>query len=225
MQVKRFDEQHALNRAFAEDVVRQVESGARVIALSGGESPRGVYDLLGSGPLQERLARFALCWIVADERFVDPDDQRSNRRMIEKTLFRDGISPGHRFLYFETRGVDASTSAQMLEEEWIRAGVTGLDLAVLGVGDDGHTASLFPAHEVLGEKSRIASEVWAAHLDMWRVTLTLPVLRGAKSKMVLAPGTRKLAVVSRVENGDDLPIARIASDERSTWYVAASSAT
>jgi 6-phosphogluconolactonase len=221
LNVRRFDSVDLLNASLADDIARAVEEqGARYIELSGGESPRTVYELLGCGERRERLASFDLCWIVGDERFVDPDDDRSNRKMIEATLFREGISPAHRFIYFETRGVDPATAALRFERAWKTAEVPGLDLAVLGVGDDGHTASLFPNHEILEERDRIARELWAEHLDMWRLTLTLPVLRAAKSKLVLAAGSKKLTVLQRVKNGEDLPVARVTSSGHATWYVA-----
>jgi 6-phosphogluconolactonase len=222
LNVRRFDSVDLLNAALADDIVRAVEEqGARYIELSGGQSPRAVYELLGCGERRERLASFPVCWIVGDERFVDPGDDQSNRKMIETTLFREGISPAHRFLFFETSDVDPATAALRFEEEWKRAAVPALDLAVLGVGDDGHTASLFPEHEILEETSRIARELWAAHLDMWRLTLTLPVLRAAKSKLVLAAGEKKLGILERVRNGEDLPITRVASGGDTTWYVSA----
>jgi 6-phosphogluconolactonase len=221
LNVRRFDSVDLLNASLADDIVRAVEEqGARYIELSGGQSPRPVYELLGRGERRERLAPFPLCWIVGDERFVDPEDDRSNRKMIETTLFREGISPEHRFIYFETRGVDPATAALRYEEEWKAVAVPALDLAVLGVGDDGHTASLFPNHEILDETSRIARELWAEHLDMWRLTLTLPTLRAAKSKLILAAGSKKLAVLQRVKNGEDLPVARVTSSGHATWYVA-----
>jgi 6-phosphogluconolactonase len=220
VRVRRFDSVDLLNATVAEEIVRTVETeGARFIELSGGASPRQVYTRLGSGELRERLSPFEVIWILGDERFVDPSDERSNRRMVEETLFSEGVSPRHSFLFFETRDVVPADSALRFEEEWRRAGIAALDLAILGVGDDGHTASLFPGHEVLNEKERIARELWVPHLGMWRVTLTLPVLRDAKQQMVLASGEAKRDVLRRVESGEDLPIARVTS-RNATWYLA-----
>jgi 6-phosphogluconolactonase len=201
--------------------MRCVESeGARCIELSGGDSPRPTYERLASGELRARLESFPVIWVLGDERFVDPGDERSNRKMIEETLFRDGIPSRHQFLWFRTRDIEPAASAAEFEQRWRSAGVHGLDLAILGVGDDGHTASLFPGHEILEEKERIARELWVAHLDMWRLTLTLPVLRGARRQMVLATGAKKQEILRRVQSGEDLPIARVTSDSDVTWYVA-----
>lgn len=221
MNVRRFDSLSLLHDAFAEEVVRCVESeGVRCIELSGGESPRPAYERLGGGALRARLESFPVTWVLGDERFVDPTDDQSNRKMIEETLFREGIPSGHRFLWFRTRDIEPAAAAVEFEQRWRSAGVHGLDLAILGVGDDGHTASLFPGHEILEEKERIARELWAAHLNMWRLTLTLPVLRGAKLQMVLATGTKKQEILRRVQGGEDLPIARVTNGANVTWYVA-----
>lgn len=221
MHVRRFESVAQLNDTFAEEVVRLVEhDGVRFIELSGGDSPRDAYELLGGGALRRRLEPFAITWIVGDERFVARTSPQSNRRMIEETLFREGVPSRHRFLYFETEGLTPADAARDFEQRWNSAGVRGLDLAILGVGDDGHTASLFPDHEILDEQDRVARELWAAHLGMVRLTLTLPVLRAAKRQLVLATGAKKHEILRRVQGGEDLPIARVTRAREATWFVA-----
>src|SRR5437870_3598402 len=215
MNLRIFDNLVDLHAAAARTIVQRVAAGARSIALSGGSTPKPLYALLGKS---EELREVPIIWVVVDERYVPIDHPESNAGMIEKTLFADGMAPSHRFLRFRTELNDPAATARQFEDEWRQLGLTDLDLVLLGIGDDGHTASLFPGTEVLRVETRIASEVFVPRLDAWRVTITKPVIRAAKVRMVLAAGASKRTILEQVRAGADYPIAQVTKDAGETWW-------
>jgi len=218
MNLRIFDTVDDLLTAAARTLVQRVQAGARTVALSGGSTPKPMYAMLGSSPLREQLAEFPITWIVVDERYVPIDDPESNAGMMEKSLFANGISAAHRFLRFRTELNDPAATARAFEDEWRVLGIVNLDLVVLGIGDDGHTASLFPGTPVLEVKDRIASEVFVPHLDAWRVTITKPVIRAAALRLVLANGAKKKPILEGVRDGAEYPIA-LATNGVETWWL------
>jgi 6-phosphogluconolactonase len=155
--------------------------------------------------------------VLVDERYVPMSDPQSNAAMIERALFARGMP--ERWLRFKTELNDPAATARTFESEWRIFGIEAPDLVLLGCGDDGHTASLFPGTPVLGIDDRIASEVFVPRLDQWRVTLTLPVLRAAKLRLVLATGSAKANVIREVREGAQHPVARATSGLESWWFV------
>jgi 6-phosphogluconolactonase len=218
MNLRIFDTTDALLAAAARTIVQRVQAGARTIALSGGSTPKPAYAMLGSSPLREQLAEFAITWVVVDERYVPIDDPDSNAGMMEKTLFANGISPTHRFLRFRTELNDPAATARAFQDEWRALNIANLDVVLLGIGDDGHTASLFPGTPVLDVEDRIASEVFVPRLDTWRVTITKPVIRAATLRLVLANGAKKKPILEGVRDGADYPIAQ-ATNSVETWWL------
>jgi 6-phosphogluconolactonase len=218
MNLRIFDSVDDLIRAAARAIVQKVKSGARSIALSGGSTPRPLYELLGSGRWREELEKVPITWVLVDERCVPIDDPQSNAGMIQQTLFAHGIPPGHHFLRFRTELGDPARIAADFEKQWRELRIDRLDVVLLGIGDDGHTASLFPGTAVLDVKDRIAAEVFVPRLNAWRVTLTEPVLRAAALRIVLAAGSSKKSVLDAVRAGADVPIARVTKGEIETWW-------
>ena len=206
MNLRIFDSADDLGRAAARTIRQKIEGGARTIALSGGTTPKPVYEILG-GETVDAL------WVVVDERYVPMSDPQSNAAMIEKALH-----PA-RFLRFKTELGDPAATARAFEEEWRALGIERLDLVILGMGDDGHTASLFPGTTVLNVEDRIATEVWVEKLNMWRVTLTKPVLRDAALRIVLAAGEKKRPILEQVRAGIDHPIAQVTRGVETWWLV------
>jgi 6-phosphogluconolactonase len=220
MNVRIFDSPEDLAQAAARTIAQRVEGIERPsIAVSGGSTPKALYEILGRAPYRGLLEKKKVTWVVVDERYVPPGDPQSNARMIRETLFAFGVPSSHRFLDFKTAGDDANVSAREFEEEWRRLQLTALDVIVLGVGDDGHTASLFPGTEALEVSDRIATAVFVPRLNQWRVTLTLPVIREAGLRMVLAAGESKAAIIREVKEGADHPIARATAGLESWWFV------
>lgn len=196
---------------------RAAAEGELSVGISGGSTPRPLYELLG-GSLRETLEQHSITWVVVDERCVPSNDPQSNARMIRATLFRDGVSSTHRFLDFDTDLGDPARTARQFEAQWHSFGLNTLDIVTLGVGDDGHTASLFPGTPVLEVDDHIAAPVHVPRLGQWRVTLTLPVIRSAKLRVVLATGESKAPVVRDVSNGIDHPVARAMSGDGEAWW-------
>jgi 6-phosphogluconolactonase len=220
MNLRVFDSLSDLAGAAAEELARRIEKdAARVIGLSGGSTPRSLYQILASEPLRPRLEAHPLIWVLEDERYVPPDHEDSNSRMIQQSLFAKGLPPGHTFLRFRTELNDPPLTARRFEEEWRQLNLQGLDLAVLGVGEDGHTASLFPGTDVLEVTERVATEVWVPRLSSWRVTMTLPYLRSAGFQYVLVSGQSKRDALERARRGEDLPITRVARGDASCWWL------
>ncbi|MBV8545838.1 MAG: 6-phosphogluconolactonase [Acidobacteria bacterium] len=219
MNLRIFDTTDDLLAAAARTLLQRVQAGARTIALSGGSTPQPMYAMLGSSPMREQLAEFPITWVVVDERYVPIDDPESNAGMMQRTLFANGISPTHRFLRFRTELNDPAATARAFEDEWRDLGITQLDLILLGIGDDGHTASLFPGTPVLAVEDRIASEVFVPRLDTWRVTITKPVIRAAALRLVLANGTKKKPILEGVRDGADYPIAQATNGVETWWLI------
>jgi 6-phosphogluconolactonase len=219
MNLRIFDTTDDLLTAAARTLVQRVQAGARTIALSGGSTPKPMYAMLGSSPMRDQLAEFPITWVVVDERYVRIDDPDSNAGMMEKTLFANGMSPTHRFLRFRTELNDPAATARAFEDDWRALGITQLDVVLLGIGDDGHTASLFPGTPVLDVEDRIASEVFVPRLDTWRVTITKPVIRAAALRMVLANGAKKKPILEGVRDGADYPIAQATNGVETWWFV------
>src|SRR5437870_1410410 len=158
MNLRIYDTVDDLLRAAERTLMQRIEAGARSIGLSGGSTPKPLYESLGKS---DRLREFPITWVIVDERYVPIDDPQSNAGMIEKTLKPE------RLLRFKTEIGDPERTAQEFEREWRDLGLDRLDIVLLGIGDDGHTASLFPGTDVLNVEDRIAAAVYVPKLSAW----------------------------------------------------------
>ena len=222
MNLRIFDSVDDLLHAAARTIVQRAKGRERCsIALSGGSTPVPLYEMLGRAPLRDELAATAITWAIVDERYVPFDDPQSNAGMIQRTLFAEGLTPGHRFLPFRTHFADPHDSAREYEREWRELGLDALDIVVLGIGDDGHTASLFPGTEALQVEEGIAVANFVPKLDMWRVTITKPVLRAAALRLVLVAGASKRPIIDALKAGNtEYPIAQATAGAGETWWLA-----
>ena len=219
MNLRIFDTLDDLTRGAADSILQHTRGRERAsIALSGGSTPKPLYELLGTKRYRDELAKTRITWVVVDERYVPLDDPQSNAGMMQRTLFKEGMSKGHSFLRFKTELNDPAKTASQFEADWKSAGLDQLDLVLLGVGDDGHTASLFPGTPVLDVKDRIAAAVFVPRMDQWRGTITLPVIREAASRMVLVAGSSKKPVLEDIKRGADYPIVRATAGPIETWW-------
>jgi len=176
------------------------DRGACTLALSGGETPRGLYRRLAVLPVGEApdWSRIHLCF--GDERMVPPDDPGSNYGMVRHELIcRIPLPAGnvHRIRGERPPDVAAAEYAADLERALSFSGGR-FDLVLLGLGEDGHTASLFPDTDALGESEKTVCAVYVSRLSAWRVTVTLPVINSAREVLFLVSGARKNDIVRRV---------------------------
>lgn len=198
--------------AAAEVVVQCAnEAGAQrgrfTIALAGGSTPKSLYNLLATN------ARTALPWermffFWGDERHVPPTDPDSNFRMADEAMLSKIAVPAGNIFRIPAENPDAEAVAQFYEQtlrkffELEPGQFPTFDLILLGLGPDGHTASLFPGTAALHEKSRLVVANWVEKLKTHRISLTLPVLNAARCVTFLVSGTDKAAVLRTVLEED-----------------------
>lgn len=187
------------------------------IALSGGNTPRPVY---------EAVAGLDLPWdqweiTFGDERCVPPDSDQSNFRMAKLSWFDPARVPASRILRMEGE-VDPVTAAEKYEKELLdRASPYRHDLILLGMGDDGHTASLFPGTEALRVTDRLVVANYVPKFSTHRLTFTYPLLNAARHVCFLVSSAGKEAVLKEVLAGNtEYPSAAVAPvDGRITWLL------
>lgn len=192
--------------------------GRIVVALSGGSTPRRLYELLAAAPRRERVPWQRIHWFWGDERFVPPDHPDSNARMARDAMLSRVAIPDGNIHAVPTQGLTPEDAARAYEQEL--AAIHGgnrleptqplFDLTLLGLGSDGHTASLFPGSVALAERQRWVVAVTGAKPEP-RITLTYPALDSSRSMGFLVAGEGKRAVLARALAGDlGLPAARVA---------------
>ena len=211
----------AAQRFASAAATRISERGRFVVALSGGSTPGPTYERLASEPFASRVdwPRVHVFW--GDERCVPPDHPDSNSRMTSEALL-DHV-PIPRENVHRIRGeLEPHEAATLYRREL--AGVLGeggrIDLVVLGLGTDGHTASLFPNTMALEERDLGVIAVRVGKLATWRVTLTLPIINAAREVVFLVSGAGKAGVLARVRAGEALPAGLVQPQGgKLTWLV------
>jgi len=220
----------ALATAAAERVLARIaNNGERVaICLTGGSTPQRLYELLGDGPYRGQIPWERVHWFIGDERFVPATDSLNNMRMARQA-FLNRCAPLVNIHPMATGAANPDEAAQRYETELKSFyGADSLDPArplfdvvLMGVGPDGHTASLFPGDPALAERERWVVGVPKAHVEPFvpRISLTLPTLACCHEMLFEVSGVDKRAILSRVLAGEDLPAGRAASVGMTTWLV------
>lgn len=211
----------------AQDAIER--SGRFIVALSGGSTPRALYSLLASPGYNERIpwAKVHLYW--GDERCVPPHHPDSNFLMVQETLLANITIPRENFHRIAAE-LDPQVAAADYEEQIRKlfqlspGGLPRFDLILLGLGEDGHTASLFPESETLKDTQHIVVATYVDKLNAHRVTLTLPVINRAAEVIFLVAGPDKTSVVKRIVSdppqAPDLPAARVCpANGRLVWLI------
>ncbi|HEV2500400.1 MAG TPA: 6-phosphogluconolactonase [Terriglobia bacterium] len=231
-EVRVFKDLNELSRAAAEEFTSLAQappSKAFAAALSGGSTPKRFCELLAMPEFSAKIPWPRVHLFQVDERCVPPDDPRSNYRMMREAML--AAIPAVHFHRMATEEPDRSAaSAQYAAEiretlgtasgEWPR-----LDVIYLGMGDDGHTASLFPGTTALAERRVAVCPNYVAKLDMNRLTLTLPVLNAAKRVIFLVAGAGKAEMLRQVLRAPasapaEYPAQLVQPESGSvTWYL------
>jgi len=231
-----------LTEALAETWARMAvaaiaRQGAFYVALAGGSTPRQLYARLAQEPYRSSVDWSAVHIFFGDERCVPRDHADSNYRMAHEALlahvpipaaqihpmFDPAMSPG--------RNADAYTAQLLAALPLDENGLPVFDLVLLGMGEDGHTASLFPGTSLLQENERIVAAAYVEKLQAWRVSLTFPAINCARAVTVTVTGEAKAAVLESVLTASALtgsaltksssayPIQRVAPRGELHWFL------
>jgi 6-phosphogluconolactonase len=193
------------------------KNGLFAVALSGGSTPRRLYELLAELPWRSAFPWDRTHWFWSDERFVPWSNAQSNYRMVREALLSRAPVPAANIHPIPTEGTtpeeSASTYERVLQSFYGAAALAParplFDVVLLGLGPDGHTASLFPGSPVLTERQRWVSAVVNAK-PVPRITLTYPALESSREAAFLVEGEAKCAVLDRLFGGDaTLPAAQL----------------
>jgi 6-phosphogluconolactonase len=211
--------------ALAVEAVRS--KGRFCVALCGGSTPRGLYALLANQP-QRSLPWEKIYFFWGDERHVPPDHPDSNYRMAFETLLSKVPIPSENIFRVHAEEMDADTAAREYEQTLttffhLQPGeFPRFDLMLLGMGPDGHTASLFPRTRALHEKTRLVVANRVETLKAYRITMTLPVLNNSAYVLFLVSGRDKANVLREVleRRTEELPASLVCpANGRLVWMV------
>jgi 6-phosphogluconolactonase len=220
----------ALAQAAAERVIARIEAnpGRAAICLTGGSSPKALYQLLASDTYRNRIPWDRVHWFIGDERFVPTTDPLNNMAMARR-IFLNACAPAANIHPIPTDLAGPDQSARQYESDlksYYGAGVLNparplFDLVLMGVGPDGHTASLFPGYPATEETERWVVGVPEAHVEPFvpRVTLTFPALGSCREMLFEVAGADKRAILTRVLEGENLPAGRARALGETLWLV------
>ncbi|HJR06125.1 MAG TPA: 6-phosphogluconolactonase [Pyrinomonadaceae bacterium] len=190
---------------FVELARESIEARGRFsVALAGGSTPKRIYELLASDELRDQVNWSEVHIFFGDERCVPPDDADSNYRMANEALLSQVPLPEQNVHRMRGEG-DAVANARLYEDEL--RGFFGdvdwpqFDLIMLGMGDDGHTASLFPETHALDVQSAWVTSNWVEKFNTYRVTLTAPAINHARNVMFIVTGASKAERLQEVLYG------------------------
>jgi 6-phosphogluconolactonase len=219
---------HQVANQIARTVAEAVAARERcALALAGGNTPRRTFELLTEPPLRDAVPWDALHLFWSDERCVPPDHPDSNYRMAREALIDRAPIPAANVHRVRTEEGSAAAVAAYYERE-LRTffalevdDVPRFDLILLGMGPDGHTASLFPGSPALDETRRLVVPNSIDYMPHERVTFTFPVLNAARMIALLVTGRDKAESVARAMSGDPaVPAGRIRLvDGEVRWYL------
>lgn len=222
----------AMAQAAAKRILARLQRQARrfAICLTGGSSPEGLYALLASEPYREALPWKHIHLFWGDDRYVPHDDKLSNFGAARRLLLDHVPVPPRNIHPISTSAGSPEEAARQYDLElrrfygadWLDPARPLFDVVLMGVGGDGHTASLFPGQATLEEKDRLAVGVPEAGLAPFvpRVTLTFPALGATREMLFLVEGEGKREIMAKALAGADLPATRAHASGDLIWLVA-----
>ena len=220
----------ALAKTAAERIIARIAAnGDRVaICLTGGSSPKQLYQLLATDAYRSQIPWQRVHWFIGDERFVPVDDPLNNMGTARR-IFLDLYAPAANIHAIPTDTASPEQAAGQYESELkslygadeLDSARPLFDVVLMGVGPDGHIASLFPRYPAIEETERWVVGVPKAHVEPFvpRVTLTLPALNSCREMLFEVSGADKRAILTRVLAGENLPANRAHSMGETIWLV------
>jgi 6-phosphogluconolactonase len=242
VEIKEFDEHTKMSRKAAEYILALAETcvkerGYFTVALSGGNSPVQIYDRLGDPPLRNKMPWKKTLIFWGDDRYLPPGDRESNYHIAYEALISKVPIPQENVMRIPTEvkpiEVAASLYETIIRKTFVRLKdidrqkkLPVFDLVILGVGKDGHTASLFPGHRAVNEKEKWVTFV-KAHARMTlreRITITLPVINAARNVMFIIAGEGKgdmiRSIIEQKKAGKVYPATMVKPDDGQTvWFI------
>jgi 6-phosphogluconolactonase len=220
----------ALAQTAADRVLARIcaNSGRVAICLTGGSSPKKLYQLLATDGYRNKIPWDRVHWFIGDERFVSTDSPLHNMG-VARQIFLDRLAPPANIHPIPTDAADPDEAARLYERELqsfygadeLASSKPLFDMVLMGVGPDGHTASLFPGYPAIEDTKRWVVGVPQAHVEPFvpRVTLTLPALGSCHEMLFEIAGADKRAILTRVLGGENLPANRAQSTGETIWLM------
>lgn len=205
-----------------------LKSGGFYIALSGGNTPRLFYSLLASKPYVDRVPWDKVYVYQTDERFVPFAHDDNNFAMLKNTLIDDVSLINSNVFRMQTENIEPYKSAEIYEKilkdtlPKSKNGMPTFDYVLLGVGSDGHIASLFPDSEVFGVPDKLVIDVYVKSLQAWRISLSFLLLNQTKTTIILVSGKSKAHVVKaglNINNFNSYPVQNLKLKNKIKWYL------
>jgi 6-phosphogluconolactonase len=197
--------------------------GYFTISLSGGKTPELLYKILSQSPFKENIPWKNSIITFGDERFVPASSDESNYKMANEALLKKVPIPAKNILKVKTEKITPSAAAADYEKsikKYISA-KNPFDLILLGIGEEGHTASLFPGSVLLKENKRLVKEVFVKEKNMYRISLTLSCINSAKNVLFLVAGENKKDILKKIFSGrhGSLPAAMVKPAGNLIWMM------
>jgi 6-phosphogluconolactonase len=226
----RVDDPAAMAKTAAEHLLLQIDAnpGRIAVCLTGGSSPKQLYHLLATEPWRGLIPWDRVHWFIGDERFVPPTDPLNNMAMARQA-FLEMCAPAANIHPIPTETTGPDDSADRYERD-LKAFYGAdqfdparplFDLVLMGIGPDGHTASLFPGYPAVEERTRWVVGVDHANVAPFvpRVTLTLPALASCRKMLFEVAGQDKRPILTRVLSGENLPANRARSERQTIFLI------
>jgi 6-phosphogluconolactonase len=195
---------HAAAWLFADEASRAIEARGRFsVLLAGGETPRCAYEILARQPLRDMVPWEQVHFFWGDERYVPSDDPRSNVKMARQALLDHVPIPAAHIhpIPYRSSPRESAVEYEDILRAFFSAGQPRFDLVFLGLGENGHTASLFPGTSAVEERERWVTEVYVAEQGLYRITLTLPLINRTELVAFIVAGGGKALILRKVLEG------------------------